>query len=168
MPLLVYALLLVLGALAESTVGYRLDVTGGRLNLVLVLVTGWALLRGVQEGMLAGLIGGLALDMVSGTPFGLNAALLGPIGAVAALGQATFSRGGLVLFFGTAVLATVGYHLLFGLTLLALGWQLPGPIRLVNALVPTIVMNGIALPIVASVARRLIRSLSDWRRLELD
>ena len=81
MALLIYGAVLVLAALAESTVGYRLDALGGgRINLVLVLVAVWSLVRGAQDGLLAGLVGGLALDLMCGTPFGLHTVLLGLIG----------------------------------------------------------------------------------------
>src|SRR5436305_6471640 len=109
MTFLIYALALLLAALTESAVGYRLDVTGGRLNLVLMLVVAWGLQRGVQEGLLAGFVGGFALDLVSGTPFGLQTALIGVLGGALALGGATLARGGLGALFGAAILATVAY-----------------------------------------------------------
>src|SRR3954468_20732660 len=108
MALLIYAAVLVLAALVESTVGYRLDALGGgRINLVLMLVAAWSLVRGARDGLLAGLIGGLALDLMSGTPFGLQTVLLGLIGWGTAVGGGTLQRGGLALLFGTAVLTTV-------------------------------------------------------------
>ena len=167
MPLLVYAALLTLGALAESTLGHRLELGGGRANWVLLMVTVWSLLRGVQEGALTGLVGGLALDLVSGTPLGVYTALLGLIGAVAALGEATLHRGSPGLLFGTAVLVTVGYHGLAVLVLQALGWSMPGFARLVQVLVPTVLINAVLMPIVFVLARRLFRALSGWRQLEL-
>src|SRR5687768_10090640 len=98
MALLIYGAVLVLAALAESTLGYRLDALGGgRVNLVLMLVAIWSLVRGAQDGLLAGLAGGLALDLMSGTPFGLNTVLLGLIGGGTALNGGTLARGGLAL-----------------------------------------------------------------------
>src|SRR3954469_21579089 len=98
MALLIYGTVLILAALAESTLGYRLDaVGGGRLNLVLVLVAVWSLVRGA----VAGLVGGLALDVMSGTPFGLHTLLLGLIGAGTAMAGGSLTRGGLALLFGT-------------------------------------------------------------------
>lgn len=167
MAFLVYGLALIAAALAEATLGSYLDALGGRLNLVLVLVTIWSLLRGTQDGLLAGLLGGLALDVVSGTPFGLHTALLGAIGAATALGGGSLTGGGLALLFGTAVLTTVAYQGGLVLVLWAFGWQLPGAMRLVNVLVPTILLNALAMPFAAALARRLDRALSGWRRLEL-
>jgi rod shape-determining protein MreD len=169
MALLIYAAVLVLAALAESTVGYRMDaVGGGRINLVLVLVAVWSLVRGTQDGLLCGLIGGLALDLMSGTPFGLHTVLLGLIGGGTAIGGGTLERGGLALLFGTAVLTTVAYQGITVLVLRVLGWDFPGAMRLVNVLVPTIFFNALLMPFAAAFARRLDRSFASWRRLELE
>jgi len=37
----------------------------------LVLVIGWTVLRGLQEGVIWALIGGISLDFLSGAPFGI-------------------------------------------------------------------------------------------------
>lgn len=166
---LIYAAVLVLAALAESTLGYRMDaVGGGRVNLVLVLVAVWSLVRGVQDGLLGGLVGGLALDLMSATPFGLHTVLLGVIGGGTAIGGGTLARGGLALLFGTTVLTTVAYHSVTILVLRVLGWDFPGLMRFVNVLVPTIFLNMLLMPFAAAFARRLDRALSSWRRLELE
>ena len=167
-PLLIFGAVLVLAALAESTVGYRMDALGGgRINLVLTLVAVWSLVRGTQGGLLAGLVGGLALDLMSGTPFGLHTVLLGLIGGGTAISGGTLERGGLALLFGTAVLTTVAYHGVLVLVLRVLGWDLPGLTRFVNVLVPTIFLNALLMPFAAAFARRLDRTLSSWRRLEV-
>jgi rod shape-determining protein MreD len=168
MPFLVYAGLLVCGAFAEATVGYRLELGGGRANVVLLMVVAWSLLRGIEEGALAGMVGGLALDLVSGTPFGLHTGIMTLIGAVTALGEATLYRGSLAFFFGTAVLVTVSYHGAAVLALQALGWDMPSFARLVRVLVPTVLINAALMPILFALAQRLFRALSGWRQLELE
>jgi rod shape-determining protein MreD len=169
MALLIFGPVLLLAALAESTLGYRLDALGGgRVNLVLVLVAAWSLVRGAQAGMMAGLVGGLGLDLMSGTPFGLQTILLGLIGGATAMTGGTLSRGGLALLFGTAVLTTVAYHGVTVLVLRLLGWDLPGLMHFVNVVVPTIFFNALAMLFAAGFARRLDRALSSWRRLELE
>ena len=40
------------------------------VNLVLVLVVGWALLRGLQSALVWAVVGGLWLDLLSGVPLG--------------------------------------------------------------------------------------------------
>lgn len=169
MALLIYAGALLLAAVVESTAGYRLDALGGaRINPVLVLVAVWSLVRGVQQGLLAGIAGGLALDLVAGTPFGLHTAVLGVLGALTSLGGGTLTRGGLALLFGTAVLTTVLYHGSIVLALRLYGWELPGLLRFVNVLVPTIFLNALLMPFAASFARRVDRMMRSWRRMELE
>jgi len=165
---LAFAALLVLAALAEATVGYRVALGGGRVNLVLLLVLSWAVLRGKEEGALAGLVGGVALDVVSGTPFGLHSALLTLIGGAAGLGSATLAHGGMTALLGVAILATVAYHALMALLLLALGWWMLGPAGLVAIVTPTVLMNAALVPLVFVLSRRLERALSGWRQLELE
>lgn len=166
MPFLVYAGVLALGALAEATLGYRVELDGGRPNVVLVMVIAWAALRGIEEGVLAGLVGGLALDLMSGTPFGLYAGILTIIGGATALGGPR--RGGALTLIWPAVLATVAYHGAAVLVLQALGWNMPGPVRLVRGLAPTLLFNVTMMPIVALLAQRLFRALSGWRRVEIE
>ena len=163
-----YVGLVVLAALAEATVGHRLEVGAGRANLVLLMVATWSLIRGVEEGALAGLAGGVALDLVSGTPFGLYTGILTLIGAVTALSEATLYRGSLALFFGMAVLTTVCFHGVQVLVLQALGREAPPFTYLVRVLVPTVLINAILMPIIFSLAQRLFRALSGWRQLELE
>jgi rod shape-determining protein MreD len=165
---LVYAGLLALGGLAEATLGHRLELGDGRANLVLLMVVAWSLLRGIEEGALAGLVGGLGLDLVGATPFGLYTALLTVIGAVAAQGEATLYRGSLPLFFGMAVLVTVSYHGAAMLILQAVGWDTPSFAYLVRILVPTVLVNAVLMPIIFALAQRLLRALSGWRQLELE
>ncbi len=168
MRFLAFTALLTLAALAEATVGHRLALGGGRANLVLLLVAAWALLRGKEEGLLAGLVGGVALDMVSGAPFGLHAVLLAIVGMTTGLGAETLAHGGPTTLFGIAVLATVTYHAAEALALRLLGWSIPGPTQLLAIVTPTVLINAVLMPFVFLVARRLERSLSGWRQLELE
>jgi rod shape-determining protein MreD len=167
-PFLAFSGILVLAALFEALFGYRIDIGGGRPNLVLLLVVAWSLLRGIEEGALIGLVGGLAMDLVSGTPFGLYTTILTMIGAVTALGQATLYRGSLAFFFGTAVLLTVTYHGAAVLVLQALGWDMPTVNLLVQVLAPSVLINAILMPFAFTLAQRLFRGLSGWRQLELE
>jgi rod shape-determining protein MreD len=168
MRFLAFSALLTLAALAEATVGHRLELGGGRANLVLLLVVAWAVLRGKEEGLLAGLIGGIALDLVSGTPFGLHAALLAIVGVTTGLGATTLAHGGATTLFGLAVLTTLAYHAVEALALRLLGWAIPGPTRLLAIITPTVLINAALMPLVFVLARRLERALSGWRQLELE
>ncbi len=48
-----------------------IQINGVHPDLVLILIIGWIILRGLGEGIVWALIGGLSLDFVSAAPFGL-------------------------------------------------------------------------------------------------
>jgi len=48
-----------------------IKINGVHPDLVLILIIGWIILRGLGEGLLWALIGGLCLDFASGAPFGI-------------------------------------------------------------------------------------------------
>ena len=56
---------LVQGSVLPFIIGNRVPV-----NLVLVLVIGWALLRGLKSALIWAMVGGLWLDLLSGVPLG--------------------------------------------------------------------------------------------------
>jgi hypothetical protein len=66
------------------------------------------------------------------------------------------------------VLATVAYHATEALALRLLGWSIPGPAHLLAVVTPTVLINAVLMPFVFVLARRLERSLSGWRQLELE
>jgi len=48
-----------------------IKISGVHPDLVLILIIGWIILRGLGEGLVWALIGGVSLDLVSGAPFGV-------------------------------------------------------------------------------------------------
>ncbi len=63
--------ILLVGAVLQSIWLERIRIFGGRPDLVLLLVVTWAIIRGLNEGVTWGFIGGLCCDLLSGGPFGL-------------------------------------------------------------------------------------------------
>ncbi|MBI1879581.1 MAG: rod shape-determining protein MreD [Chloroflexi bacterium] len=55
----------------QSTLAPYIKISGVHPDLALVIVIGWTILRGLREGLIWALIGGLSLDFLSGGPFGL-------------------------------------------------------------------------------------------------
>lgn len=112
------------------------------LALILVVLCGG--LRGWRHGLLAGLVGGFVLAVVSAAPLGVHLVRLGAIGAGVGLAGARFERGGPLLPPAVIVVATLVAALLGVVSLQAAGWivALSGPAAaefalqaLVNALV---------------------------------
>ena len=63
-------------AVLQSTWIEKLQILGGRPDLVLLLVITWAIIRGANEGVLWGFTAGIFCDLLSGGPFGLWTAVL--------------------------------------------------------------------------------------------
>ena len=57
--------------LLQVTLAPFVKINGVHPDLVLILVIGWVILRGVGEGLVWALIGGVSLDLVSSGPFGV-------------------------------------------------------------------------------------------------
>ena len=138
-----------------------------RPDLVLITVLAWSMVRGLTEGTICGIAGGLALDVLSAVPFGLHTALLGVTGSVTALGETNLYRGNVLLFLTTAALATVLFHGCSLLALQAAGQQTFGLARFVQFVVPTALLNAVLMPLAFTLVQRAVRALSGWRQLEL-
>lgn len=102
--------LLPLVALLQATVAGHFAIRGNIAGLVLVLVIDWGILRGTDEGVLWAFIGGLALDVFSGWPFGTNTVALVIVASLVSLGEGTFMRTHALVPIGTVFAATVLYY----------------------------------------------------------
>jgi rod shape-determining protein MreD len=159
-------LLLLLTAVLQCTALASL-LTGPRPDLVLLVVLAWSIVRGLTEGAIFGILGGLALDIMSAGPFGLFTMLLGAIGSLAAVGEANLFRGSLPFYIVSAALVTMVYYVGVALGLQASGLETYGFARFVQHVVPGSLWNALMMPFVFVLVRRGIRMLGGWRQLEL-
>ena len=159
--------LLAFAALFQSVIGPSLPLVKGRPDLVLVVVLAWAMLRGSGEGAAVGFLGGLLLDSVTYTPFGINTALFGLIGYAAGLPEVSAYRGALPYFLAVSAIATLVYHTLYFLSLQALGNSMPPLIETYAAALPAAILNAILVPPTFLFCRRLARALAGWTQLRL-
>ena len=72
---------LVQGSVLPFIIGERVPI-----NLVLVLVIGWALLRGLKSALVWAMVGGLWLDLLSGLPLGTAMFALSLVAYVCTIG----------------------------------------------------------------------------------
>jgi rod shape-determining protein MreD len=159
--------LLAAAALLQSVMGPSLPLLRGRPDFVLVVVLAWSMLRGSGEGAFVGFLGGVLLDSLAYTPFGINSALLGLLGYFTGLPQVNVYRGNLPYFLGTAVVATVAYHTLYFLLLQALGLNLPPIFETYATALPAALLNACLLAPTFVLCRRLLRALAGWTQLRL-
>ncbi|MBI3287493.1 MAG: rod shape-determining protein MreD [Chloroflexi bacterium] len=136
---------------------------GNNLDLTLVLVVSWSLLRGPREAILWGFIGGLVLDLLSGWPTGLSALLLTLIATLISLGQERFYRGLPILPLGAMVVASLLYHTALLLVGGLLGRRVDLLSEISNSLVPALVANLVATPFLYYPLRALHRRLGPPR-----
>jgi rod shape-determining protein MreD len=159
--------LLAFAALFQSLVGPSLPLVRGRPDFVLVVVLAWSMLRGSGEGAFVGFLGGVLLDSVGYTPFGINAALFGLAGYLCGLPEVSTYRGNLPYFLGITALATLAYHTLYFLVLQALGNSMPPLIQTYATAAPAAVLNAILVAPTFVLCRRLVRALTGWTQLHL-
>lgn len=144
-------------ALIQSSLLYRISVAGARLNLMLLVVVSWSLLRGAREGIVWGFIGGLALDFLSGVTLGTSAFTLTLVAYVAGLGQLTIYRSS-PLFPSLAALVTSIIHdwvflIVLSMTGHAVAWQ----DALLHISMPTALLSGLLMPVAYRALNRLHR-----------
>jgi rod shape-determining protein MreD len=164
---LIAAGLLALAALLQSVSGPSLPLVRGRPDWVVVVVLAWSMLRGSGEGAFVGFLGGVLLDSVAYTPFGINSALMGLLGYFTGLPEVNVYRGNLPYFVGTAAIATLAYHTLYFLLLQALGLGLPPLVETYATAVPAAILNALLLAPTFVLCRRLLRALAGWTQLRL-
>jgi rod shape-determining protein MreD len=150
LPIKTYAVFSLLAAVAllQSSVLYRFSLVGARLNLMLLVVVSWSLLRGAREGIVWGFIGGLALDFLSGAPIGSCALALTLTGYLASLGQLTLYRTSppfpSVVALGTSVIYDIALMMVLSTTGRPTVWQEV----LIGVTMPTAVLGSLMMPLV--------------------
>ncbi|MFN2130826.1 MAG: rod shape-determining protein MreD [Anaerolineae bacterium] len=144
-------------ALLQSTVMPRITLLGVHPDLVLMAVTSWSLLRGAEEGMLWALVSGVILDLLSGAPFGVYSLTLLIVGFATGLGQRNMLRIDILAPIIVIPVATLVYMLVIATLLKVLGWNMAWGARLKAVLLPSILVNSLAMPFVYLPARLLHR-----------
>lgn len=133
--------LLVLAAVAQSTILSRYHFYGGTVDLVLLILLGWTLTGEALGGLGWGLVGGLCLDLISGGPLGAMALALTVIAYLAGLTEGRFWGSHLVLPLGIALAGTFGFHLI-SLAVFALsGYAIDWGASLARVVLPSALLN---------------------------
>jgi rod shape-determining protein MreD len=150
---------MVVVAVLQATVVANLTLWGVFADLPLLVVVSWSLLRGAREGMIWGFVGGLAVDVLSGAPFGAATLSLLAVGFLSGLGEATVFRTHVALPLVTVFLATILYGLIFLLVVQISGQVVPWLSSLFRIILPSAVLNTVLTPIVFGTTRWLYRRL---------
>jgi rod shape-determining protein MreD len=144
-------------AIVQSTVMPRITVLGVHPDLMLLAVTSWSLLRGAQEGMLWALVGGIAIDFLSGAPFGVVTLSLLVASFLSSLGQRNVFRLDLLVPIVVIPLATLVYNTIMLALLWALRWPTEWGAGFAHVILPAMLVNTIGMPLVYLALRTLDR-----------
>lgn len=104
-------------AILQATILPRLRIFGGQPDLVLLIVLAWALFDHEREAMVWAFIGGIWLDLFSGTPLGISSLILVPIAYLVGLTEAGVYRSNIVLPLLFGVVGIWAYHIMYLLAL---------------------------------------------------
>jgi rod shape-determining protein MreD len=105
--------LLALAAVLQSTVLSHFRLSGGTLDLVLLLTLGWTLAGDWQGGAIWGFTGGICLDLLSGGPLGAAPLACVLMAYFASLAEGRFWRSHVLLPLATCLLGTLGFHTVY-------------------------------------------------------
>lgn len=128
-----------------------------RPDLMLMLVVGWGVVHGSGQATLWGFGGGIFLDLLSGTPFGLHALGLGAIGFLADTLQTNFFRSNILIPLATIFIATLMVDIAQAAAMQTLGYNVNWAFFIFNVVIPTAFLNTALMPFVYWLLRRLDR-----------
>lgn len=139
-----FAALLILIAIAQSTIFTFTSWFGIAPNFVLVLVLVISTRYGVREGIAWAFGAGLMLDLLALDPFGSNALALLPVAVIGSLARRPMLQSGMLLTMLMVLLATIAHFSVVSLidSLMATGYSFMITIRLglVTAFLNTLVV----------------------------
>ena len=149
--------LMIIAAVAQTSVAPAFTFLGARPDFVLVVVVTWAVLRGVEEGIIWALVGGIALDLLSGSPFGVFTVSLVIVGFLTSLGEMNVFRANALLPGFAIVVATIVYNVLILVILQLMGRPVTWNVELIRLIAATVVLNLICLTLLYGPMRWLHR-----------
>ncbi len=142
-----------LGALLQATVLPRIAILGAHVDLVLLLVVGWAIMRQPDEAVLWGLLGGALVDLFSVATFGTTVLVFGVVAVVVSWANQLSRRSPFVAMLVLSPIATVVADLLRAVVLQRLGWPIDYPSVVALVVLPACVVNTLAAPLVYAALR---------------
>lgn len=137
----------------------HLAIAGWKIDLPLLIIVAWGLLAAPGEAAIWGFIAGVFLDTLSGLPFGTQTSALTSIGLLMGLTQTTIFTTNVILPPAAMVLATIGYDVLILAILNTLGTPIQWNDYVLYRILPTCVLNAVALPLVYFPMQRLHRRI---------
>lgn len=157
---------LVVVAVLQAAILTHLTIWSVFVDLPLLIVVSWGLVQGPKEGIVWGFVAGVAVDLLSGAPFGAATLSLMAGGALAGLGRRSVYAAHVVFPAGIMFLATIVYDVLF----LSIVWISGQPVGWLDSffriILPSAVLNALLMPVVFLAMRvfsaRFVREEMEW------
>jgi rod shape-determining protein MreD len=144
-------------ALIQTSIGPFFTILGVRADLVLVAVIGWTILRGPGEGLVWAIVGGAALDLLSGGPFGVATIALIITSLLASLGYGRVFGARLVIPLAITFPLSLVYYVVYAVLLSVLNRPVDWLLALSDVILPASLLNIAAMFLVFPLLRLLHR-----------
>jgi rod shape-determining protein MreD len=141
-------LILVGAALLQTTLAPFVEISGVHPDLVLVLVIGWVILRGLEDGLFWAVVGGLSLDVLSGAPFGVFTVSLVVVALVTSLFHGRVFGSSIILPLSLTFPLSLLFNGLALLLLMLLGRPIDWSVAFFNILLPVAIFNTMVMMLV--------------------
>lgn len=153
-----FTLFLIGVGLSQATVLPHLQLFGQQIDPMLACVIAWSVLRGVREGLIWALVGGLVLDLLSAAPFGVFTLALAGASLSASVGAASFFRSHALLPLIAFVVGSLSYYVISLSLLFFSGRDFPFLDAISRIVLPGMVLNLAVMLVAYPVIRWLHRS----------
>jgi rod shape-determining protein MreD len=160
MYIFISLVILVGAALLQATLSPFVKISGVHPDLVLVLVIGWVVLRGLEEGLFWAVIGGLSLDVLSGAPFGVFTLSMVVVALVTSLFHGRVFGSSIILPLSLAFPLSLLFNGLLLLLLMLLGRPIDWGVVFFNILLPVSIFNTMVMVLVFPLLYLLNRILT--------
>ena len=126
----------------------QVSLWGARPDLMLLVVLVWTAVRGLDEGLIWGFIGGLVIDLLSGGALGVQVLSLLAVAFLAGQGWAEGLGSPLVRMLLLALLCGMAYHLVLLVALAWTGREVDWGFSMLQVAGPSVLLNMVLTPFV--------------------
>ncbi len=155
------SLVMLVGAVfLQTTLSPFVKISGVHPDLVLILVIGWVILRGLEEGLFWAVIGGLTLDVLSGAPFGVFTLSMVVVALATSLFHGRVFGSSIILPLSLTFPLSLLFNGLVLLLLMLLGRPMDWSAAFFNILLPVAIFNTMVMVLVFPLLYLLNRVLT--------
>jgi rod shape-determining protein MreD len=155
------SLVIIIGAVfLQATLSPLVEISGVHPDLVLVLVIGWVILRGLEEGLVWAVFGGLSLDVLSGAPFGVFTLSLVVVALITGLFYGRIFGSSIILPVSLSFPLSFAFNASGLLLLMILGRPIDWNAAFFNILLPAAIFNTLVMVLVFPLLYLLNRVLT--------